>query len=40
MAKEIALWAPENEKSGAELTVGRRSSGVALVSQYRLGVYS
>ena len=30
----------ENEKSSAELTVGRRGSGVALVSQYRLGVYS
>ena len=33
MAKEIVLWARENEKSSAELTVGRRGSGVALVSQ-------
>jgi hypothetical protein len=35
VAKEIVLWARENEKSNAE--VGRRGSGVALVSQYRLG---
>ena len=32
VAKEIVLWARENEKSSAELTVGRRGSGVALVS--------
>jgi hypothetical protein len=36
VAKEIVLWARENEKSSAELTVGRRGSGVALVSQVQI----
>ena len=33
MAKEIVLWARENEKSSAELTVRRRGSGIAQVGQ-------